>query len=79
MVNRRDRLDILILILTEAMNGAKVTSLVYRLNLNSKRFKEHSGYLIEKGFLEVLEDSNGLKIYKTTDRGREFLRLLLNR
>lgn len=76
MGKRRDRLDIFIVILNEALNGAKITNLVYRLNLNSKRFKEYSSYLIEKRFLEVLEASNGSKIYKTTDKGREFLRLL---
>lgn len=79
MLKRRDRLDIFTAILNEALNGAKVTNLVYRLNLNSKRFKEYSSYLIEKTFLEVLEASNGSKIYKTTDRGREFLKLMSNR
>jgi len=73
---RRDQLDIISEILRACLAGERATHVVYKTNLNFKRFKAYAEYLVSKGFLEVLEGRNGLKIYRTTDRGRLFLDLL---
>lgn len=79
VARRRDKFEIFADILTAALDGAKTTQIIYRVNLNSKRFKEYSEYLIEAGFLEVLTKPGRLKIYRTTDRGRSLLRFLSGR
>lgn len=75
-IHRRDKLEIFAEILRIALDGAKTTEIIYRVNLNSKRFKEYSEYLVREGFLEVLEMPGRARIYKTTDRGRSLLEFL---
>lgn len=79
VARRRDKFEIFADILRAALDGAKTTEIIYRVNLNSKRFKAYSEYLIEAGFLEVLTKPGRLKIYRTTDRGRSLLRFLSGR
>ena len=73
---RRDQLDIIAEILSICLAGERATHVVYKSNINFKRFKAYAQYLIGKGLLEVLEGPNSLKIYRTTDKGKLFLELL---
>ena len=68
---RRGRLEIIADILSVAMEEAKKTEIVYRANLNFKRAGKYLPYLEEKGLIENGNMSGG---YKTTEKGREFLR-----
>ena len=52
-----------------ARRGAKKTAIVYNANLNFDRVGKYLLYLEEKGLIEHTNDG-----YKTTERGKEFLR-----
>lgn len=58
-------------ILRVARAGAKKTWIVYRANLNFKIVKEYLSELMGKGLLAA-HDGSGL--YRTTERGLDFLR-----
>ena len=68
---RRGRLEIIADILSVAMKEAKKTEIVYRANLNFKRAGKYLLYLEEKG---LIENGNMSREYRTTEKGREFLR-----
>ena len=68
---RRGRLEIIADILSVAMEEAKKTEIVYKANLNFKRLGKYLPYLMEKGLIESGNMSNE---YKTTEKGKEFLR-----
>lgn len=73
---RRSSLEIMREILKQAERGLKPTQIVYKCNLNFKRFQVHVKYLVDKGLLEVVESPRGSKIYKTTEKGLRLLKLL---
>jgi len=62
--------DIMADILRVARGGAKKTWIVYRANLNFKIVKDYLSEMMGKGLLEA---HRGSAIYKTTEKGREFL------
>jgi predicted transcriptional regulator len=66
----RSRLDITAEILAVANDGALKTRIMYVAYLSYGQVKEYIATLIENGLLEF--DAKQ-KVYKTTDRGREFL------
>ena len=66
---RRGKLEIIIDILSVAMNEAKKTEIVYKANLNFKRVGKYLPYLEEKGLIENIGSE-----YKTTEKGKQFLR-----
>jgi len=49
---------------------------MYKSNLNFERFNKYFVDLLHKGFIEETNDSNGRRLYKTTERGRAFLEVL---
>jgi len=63
-------------ILRQAMSGLKPTQIVYRCNLNFKRFQAYVEYLVDRGLLEVVELPGGSKMYRTTEKGVRLLKLL---
>jgi len=69
-MKRRNNVDIMADILRVAMGGAKKTWIVYRANLNFKIVKEYLFELTEKGLLTTIEGST---LYRTTEKGLEFL------
>lgn len=73
---RRGKSEIIIDILEEALEGANKTRIMYRANLNFLRFDRYFGELSEKGLIEVVDDPDRSVIYKTTERGRELLKVL---
>ncbi len=66
---RRGGLEIIVDILYAAMDGAKKTEIVYKANLNFKRAGNYLSYLEERRLIENRGDG-----YRTTERGKEFLR-----
>ena len=66
---RRGKIEIVIDILSVALGGARKTEIVYKANLNFKRIERYLPFLEERGLME----SSG-PIYKTTEKGKEFLR-----
>ena len=49
---------------------------MYRSNLNFERFNKYFYDLLRRGFIEEMNDFNGRKVYKTTERGRTLLKVL---
>jgi len=74
--NRRHRLEIIHDILKAAEQGCRVTSIVYRVNINSKLAKKYVNLLLETGMLELRNNpKNDLReIYMTTGKAKEFVR-----
>ena len=68
----RNWLSIFEEILTIALEGATTTHIVYRANITFTRFHRYASFLLERGLL-VQEDGPGGTIYKTTEKGRNFL------
>jgi len=66
---RRGKLEIIADVLLVAREGAKKTQIVYNANLNFKRIENYLPYLEEKGLIESM-----CREYKTTEKGKEFLR-----
>jgi len=61
-------------ILSIARNGATKTRIVYRANLNFERATRYITYLIEKGLLERQTHGSESTMYKTTNKGIQFLK-----
>ena len=74
---RRSRVEVIRDILREAQKGANKTRIMYRCNLNFVCFNRYFEELIKKGLiLEVESNPNGVKIYKTTEKGLRLLEIL---
>lgn len=76
MEKRRNRVNIIVEILKLCLKGEKATHVIYKSNINFKRFQAYTQYLIGKELLEVIEKLNGSKIYRTTEKGKLFLKLM---
>jgi len=74
---RRSRIEVIVDILSEALNGANKTRLMYQCNLNFVRFNRYLRDMLDAGLIEC-EDSNpkSILVYKTTDKGRELLKIM---
>lgn len=79
MEKRRNRVSIIVEILRLCLEGEKATHIIYKSNLNFKRFQAYVQYLLSKELLEVFEKLNGSKIYQTTEKGKLFLELVEER
>ena len=66
---RRGKIEIVIDILSVALDGARKTEIVYKANLNFTRIDRYIPFLEDRGLME-----NSGPIYKTTEKGKEFLR-----
>jgi len=79
MEKRRDRHEIVAEILTIAVSGMIKTHIMYRAKLSYSQINEYLPLLVDKGFLEntnVLRMGQRTKIYKTTQKGLEFIESL---
>ena len=63
-------------ILTEALNGANKTRIMYRANLNFLRFDMYFSELLDKELIVEENTSDGRTVYRTTDKGRRFLKII---
>ena len=68
---RRGKLEIIADVLSVARGGAKKTAIAHNANVNFNRVGNYLLYLEEKGLIENTGMSGG---YKTTEKGKEFLR-----
>lgn len=78
-MGRRSRTGIIIDILSEALGRANKTRIMYRANLNFLRFNRYFGELLDAGLVEVVDNPGsecGGVVYRTTDKGRELLKVL---
>jgi len=66
---RRGKLEIMVDILTTAREGVRKTEMVYGANLNFNRAERYIPFLEERGLM-----GNSGAVYKTTEKGEEFLR-----
>jgi predicted transcriptional regulator len=74
---RRGRTEVVCDILSEALEGVNKTRLMYHCNMNFLRFNRYLEELLEAGLLvRVDSNPNSVVLYKTTDNGRELLRVL---
>ena len=78
MSSRRSRLEVVADILTEALYGANKTRIMYRANLNFLRFHRYFSELLDKGLMVRENGSDGRVVYRTTDKGRRFLKIISN-
>lgn len=67
---RRDRHDITIKILREAISGKRKTALMKKANISYTQAQQYLGILLEKELLEM--DKN--LCFRTTNKGLAFLR-----
>ncbi len=74
---RRSRIEVICDILSEALEGANKTRLMYHCNLNFMRFNRYLQELLDAGLVERV-DSNpeGIVLYKTSDKGRQLVKVL---
>ena len=63
-------------ILAEALKGANKTRIIYRAYLNFLRFDRYFSELMDKGLIVQENTSDGRAIYRTTDKGKRFLKLI---
>ena len=76
VTRRRSHLEIVADILTEALNGANKTRIIYRANLNFRRFHRYFSELLDNGLVVMENASDGGVVYRTTDKGRRFLKII---
>ena len=64
-------------ILTEALNGASKTRIMYRANLNFLRVNRYFSELLEKALIVKENYPNGVAVYyRTTEKGKDLLKVL---
>lgn len=61
-------------ILKIALNGAGKTEIVYKANLNFKQAQKYLDFLRGKGVLTIDVSRRGKKKYRTTEKGRAFIK-----
>ena len=71
--HQRSWIDIIACIL-EDYNESSGRRGVYRCNLSLSQLNLYEDYLVEAGFLKVSRRENGVKVFETTQKGKEFLR-----
>jgi len=65
-------MDIIASILDSATNGARKTRIMYRAALNFRQLQRYLPLLIKRGLINYAETNKG-SVYKTTEKGRDFL------
>ena len=74
---RRSRMKVIFDILSECLDGANKTRLMYRCNLNFVRFNRYLQELLDAGLVERVDVNPGVTVlYRTTSKGRELLKVL---
>ena len=74
---RRGRVEVICDILSEALDGANKTRLMYNCNLNFLRFNNYLAELLDAGLLSGSQSTpESIVMYTTTDKGRELLKVL---
>ena len=71
-MKRRTRVEIILSILENSVEGASKTKIVYGSNLNFNLASRYLSLLLEKDLISV--DAGEKRIYRTTEKGVKFLR-----
>jgi len=61
-------------ILENSNDSSRKTRLIYRCNLSLAQFNLYKDCLVEAGLLKVSKREDGVEIFETTEKGKEFLR-----
>jgi len=72
---RRGAIDILVDMLVVASKESSKTDIVYKTNLNFKVVKKYLDFLLHKGLIEADCVKKGRKSYRTTEKGKVFIKL----
>jgi len=75
LVWRREAIDILVDMLVVASPKAGKIDIVYRTNLNFRVVRKYLGFLMQKGLIEADGVQHTSKSYRTTEKGRLFIKL----
>jgi predicted transcriptional regulator len=70
--NNRGKIEIMADVLALSTSGIKKTHIMYRANLSYEQILHYLNQLLSKGLL-IQENSDGSLVYRTTEKGREFL------
>lgn len=72
----RGWLEIIDLVLSVCDKGTLKTHVMYKCNLNSKQVQQYLDFVVSRNLIEVKQDPVDVKriTYKTTERGRRFMR-----
>lgn len=63
-------------VLEATLHPERKMRIMYRANLNFERFNRYFYDLLEKGFIEKVNDPNGKPLYKISERGKTLLAAL---
>jgi predicted transcriptional regulator len=73
MGRRRGEVQILTEILSMALNGVKVTHLMYKANLSYSTLRKYLRMTVSQGLIDRVPDSDGAIVYCTTEKGKLLL------
>lgn len=67
-------MDVISFILEKSDDSTSETKLLHACNLNLSQFRLYRTFLVDTGLLKACEQEEGVDLFETTGRGREFLR-----
>ena len=70
--NNRGKIEIMADVLALSTSGIKKTHIMYRANLSYEQILYYLNQLLSKGLI-AQDVSEGALVYRTTEKGREFL------
>jgi predicted transcriptional regulator len=76
VLGRRSWPAIFIDILEATLTPTNKMRIMYRSNLNFERFNKYFDDLLRKKFIKEIHTSKGSRKYKTTERGKNLLKVL---
>ena len=71
---RRGQIKIVADMLEVGKEGTKKTHFMYRCNLSYKQLNKYLRMVLGANLLEKVNNSDGFDVYRTTEKGYEFLR-----
>jgi len=71
---RRSDVKIMVEMLNITLNGARKTEIVYKANLNFRQVQKYLDFLIGKGLMELNVSRGKKKSYRTTEKGKAFIK-----
>src|SRR5208283_2445778 len=75
IVSNRSRVEILASILNVAERATLKTHIMYKANLSHRQLEKYLGFLeLNEMLLQVLDIETGIRRYKVTDKGIDFLK-----
>jgi predicted transcriptional regulator len=72
--SNRSRIEIITCILKNCNKRSGKTRLIFKCNLNLSQLDRYRNFLVEAGLINILSLEDGKEIFKTTEKGKEFLR-----